>query len=258
MERRELLNYILTGISGFLTGVLTYDLYPTAVKIYNDRTTEEPEFRENKTAKDTIKPIEDNENDLSNQDDASNYGFLGYFSRDTIDKLQSGGYVLYVRHEETQSGLDQQKNVKNVSDPTKIPEWEFEECRLQRNLNIEGWRRAKKTSEAFSILGISFNNAFSSPWCRCRKHAELAVGDYEIVNGLDYTRDNNYDKIIELVNSTSNDSNTIVFAHGLESVGMKDFIEESSADKLGEGQALVIDPSEDSEGLEVIDGPGFN
>lgn len=242
MERREFVNYGVTFVGGSLLGILT--------SYYNDREEEEERMAERERMIDEVK--------LEDVDSPNEFGFLSFLSKDTINKLQSGGYVVYFRHEETQSGKDQQKDVMGVQRPKELSEWDFDDCRLQRNLTIEGWRRARETSKAIEMLDVSFERAYSSPWCRCRKHAELVVGDYQIIEDLDYSKPDNSENLKKLVRESSSDNNEAIFAHSLDSMEMSSLMEESDRDDLEEGEAIVIDQGESPEDIDVIDGPGFN
>lgn len=235
MERREFISYGATFSAGSFLGILS--------SWYNDR-------EQNKGTIDEIK--------LESVDSPHEFGFIGFLSKETVSKLQSGGYVVYFRHEETQSGEDQQKNVMGSQRPDELPEWDFDDCRLQRNLTIDGWRRAEETSKAIEMLDISFEQAYSSPWCRCRKHAQLVVGDYTVREGLDYSKPDNSANLKELVKQSSSDKNEAIFGHSLESLEMTSLMQGSDRDDLEEGEAIVMEQGESSEDINVIDGPGFN
>ena len=251
MNRRKFLGSVLGSAAiGSLGGVGVSE----AVRRYqsNQEIPSNPPNDSDETD-DEVPPIEEYENDLDTEADAASYGALGYFSRESINKIQSGGYVLYIRHEATQSGRDQHKAAgESVSD---VPEFSYEECSLQRNLSLEGWRRAADTNKAFDMLGIKFQNAFSSPWCRCHNHASLAVGSYNVVEGLSYIEDDNSEVVGEYVREPDS-GNIGIFAHSLGSMELSELMSASSDGSIQEGQALLLDPSKPL--MEsAIDGPGF-
>ncbi len=49
-------------------------------------------------------------------------------------------------------------------------------CETQRNLNDVGRADARRIGELFRKEGVTFENVFTSKWCRCRETAELIMG----------------------------------------------------------------------------------
>lgn len=253
MERRELLTGIGSSIFGATVGIGTYEWTRRNLKTDSKTKTDSTDKES-----DTLEKIEEKENNLEDKEDASSYGALGYFSEDTIDKLQSGGYILYYRHEETQGGTDPQKTSDlNVSKSKNIPEFSFKNCSLQRNLNLEGWRRASNTGKAFEMLNISFSQVLASPWCRCRNTAELMLGDYKTQEQLNYENDDNIKYIEKILKQHKEGQNIVMFAHSLGSMEADVLVENHKGWEFREGHALVLDPSNDLESS-VIDGPGID
>ena len=251
MERRDFMLNILSGLIGVAAGLGSGPAIEYAKDFNSKDENKNPEENE-----DSIESIEEKENNLSTKDDASSYGALGYFSEDTIEKLKEGGYVIYFRHEDTQSGKDQQKvSDSNETRPAELPEWDFNDCRLQRNLSLDGWRRARNTGKAFNMLNVELN-AFSSPWCRCRKHAELVIGDSQIVSELDYSKEDNSIKVRELFSQVDDNTNTAIFGHSFGSMELSHLMDDSTESELNEGQAILLDPKKEFE-ESVIDGPGI-
>jgi len=89
-------------------------------------------------------------------------------NRELIDKLQKGGYVIFMRHTRTKW---EQKDV--------VP-FEYYDCSKQRNLDDQGRSDAVKIGEAFRALDIPVGTVLSSPFCRTRDTAELTFGRYDI------------------------------------------------------------------------------
>jgi phosphohistidine phosphatase SixA len=155
-----------------------------------------------------------------------------------VDDLREGGYTLYFRHERTQDGSDQFKQVDES--PEAIAEFEYDDPTLQRNLSLAGWRRAESVGEALDTLGIPVGTVLSSPFCRCRKSAELTVGATETTHGLNYTRTDVGESVTELMTrAPDRGTNTALFAHTLSSMGVSELL---GGESLSEGMALVLDP----------------
>ena len=83
------------------------------------------------------------------------------------EKLQSGGYVVLLRHGLTEPG---------VGDP---PGFKLGDCKTERALNADGRAESKRLGEAFRRRKIPVAQVLSSEWCRCKDTAELAFGRYE-------------------------------------------------------------------------------
>ena len=88
-------------------------------------------------------------------------------------RLRSGGWVLMMRHAQTEPG---------IGDP---PGFRLDRCETQRNLSEAGRRQARAAGEALRAAGIVPAMVRSSAWCRCRETAELAFGQYEPWAALD-------------------------------------------------------------------------
>lgn len=88
---------------------------------------------------------------------------LGASAADAVwEQLRAGGYVLLMRHAQTEAG---------VGDP---PGFTLGDCRTQRNLSAEGRAQARRTGEAFRARGIVLSEVRTSAWCRCVDTATLA------------------------------------------------------------------------------------
>ena len=77
--------------------------------------------------------------------------------------LRQPGHVAFMRHSEA----------PGYADP---PGYNLEDCSTQRNLVDSGRAHARRTGEAFRRNGIVFQRVLTSPWCRCKETALLAMG----------------------------------------------------------------------------------
>jgi phosphohistidine phosphatase SixA len=77
--------------------------------------------------------------------------------------LQQPGHVVFMRHSEA----------PGTADP---PGYNLEDCATQRNLVDSGRQHARRTGEAFRSNGVTFQRVLTSPWCRCKETALLAMG----------------------------------------------------------------------------------
>lgn len=84
---------------------------------------------------------------------------------DLVTALRQGGYVMYVRHANTERDqIDQ--------DPV-----DYHDRSTQRNLSEEGRMQAQTLGKALHQLGIPFApTPLTSPYCRCVETARLAFG----------------------------------------------------------------------------------
>jgi broad specificity phosphatase PhoE len=78
--------------------------------------------------------------------------------------LRMPGHVVFMRHSEAPGG---------AGDP---PGFRLDECATQRNLSEDGRAHARRTGEAFRKNGVALDRVLTSPWCRCRETALLAIG----------------------------------------------------------------------------------
>jgi broad specificity phosphatase PhoE len=80
--------------------------------------------------------------------------------------LKQPGHVAFMRHSDAPGH-------GGYGDP---PGFKLEDCATQRNLSDEGRAHARRTGEAFRKHGIVFDRVLTSPWCRCKETASLALG----------------------------------------------------------------------------------
>jgi broad specificity phosphatase PhoE len=80
--------------------------------------------------------------------------------------LRRQGHAVLMRHSEAPGS-------GGYGDP---PGYRLEDCASQRNLSDEGRAHARRAGEAFRKQGIAFDRMLTSPWCRCKETASLAMG----------------------------------------------------------------------------------
>ena len=80
-----------------------------------------------------------------------------------LAQIQQGGYVLYMRHGNTDNSR---------ADP--VGQIDFKDCSIQRVLNDEGRKVARDIGQAMRKAQIPVTEVFHSPMCRARETAELA------------------------------------------------------------------------------------
>lgn len=94
-----------------------------------------------------------------------------------IEQLRAGGYVLYLRHGNT-----------DTSRPDRVPSVDLNDCTTQRPLTEEGARIVTEVGKAIRKARIPVGDIFSSPLCRAKESAFAAFGaNFVIDNSLMYT-----------------------------------------------------------------------
>jgi len=96
---------------------------------------------------------------------------------ETLNQLQAGGFVLYMRHGPT-----------DTSRPDRVPRVDLNDCTTQRPLTEEGRAVAAQVGKAIRQAAISIGEIQTSPMCRTRQTAEAAFGRIPVTNvNLMYT-----------------------------------------------------------------------
>jgi broad specificity phosphatase PhoE len=80
--------------------------------------------------------------------------------------LKQPRHVVFMRHSDAPGS-------GGYGDP---PGYRLDDCATQRNLSDEGRAHARRTGEAFRKNGATFDRVLTSPWCRCKETAQLALG----------------------------------------------------------------------------------
>lgn len=82
-----------------------------------------------------------------------------------LHKLKKGGYVLYLRHGNTDN-----------SRSDRFPNVDLADCKTQRMLNDQGRAVMRDVGKALRKSGIPLGDILVSPMCRTRESAQLAIG----------------------------------------------------------------------------------
>lgn len=88
----------------------------------------------------------------------------------TLAAVRAGGFVLYLRHGETDN-----------SRPDRVPTVDLADCATQRPLNEEGRRTAAVVGAAMAAAGIPIAEIHASPMCRVRDTADAAFPGRTVV-----------------------------------------------------------------------------
>lgn len=91
-----------------------------------------------------------------------------------VDALRSGGYVIFIRHAQTE---------KDYADQIDAV---MGDCSTQRTLSEAGWQEARDIGAAFERLDIPIGEIISSEYCRAWQTAALAFGDYKKTSDLNF------------------------------------------------------------------------
>ena len=98
-------------------------------------------------------------------------------TRATLEQLRQGGFVLYMRHGNTDN-----------SRPDRAPAVDLKDCSTQRPLNDEGRRVVTEVGKAIRAARLPLGEILSSPLCRARESATLAFGPgIQVNDNLMYT-----------------------------------------------------------------------
>jgi broad specificity phosphatase PhoE len=100
-----------------------------------------------------------------------------------VERLTEGGYVLYIRHAQTESDYADQV----TADP--------ENCATQRVLSRTGWAQAQAIGAAIDAAGIPVAEVLSSQYCRAWQTADLAFGYHEETAALNFEPAEDYSDV---------------------------------------------------------------
>jgi broad specificity phosphatase PhoE len=165
-----------------------------------------------------------------------------------IQKLQAGGYVIYLRHTQTDSSTED-SDLSDMSD-----------CSKQRLLSEEGRENAKRIGEAFKSLKIPVASVTTSRFCRAKETAEL-MGFDEAVETGDIDNDSGEPKVSKeeserrsaalrklLAETAPAGQNILIVGHV---PNMRNAVALEYA-KMKEGELAVFAPAEGEPGYEPV------
>jgi phosphohistidine phosphatase SixA len=101
-----------------------------------------------------------------------------------LTALQSGGYVIFFRHAQTEKDYADQAD----------PKLDLNNCATQRALNDKGIEQAKGIGVAFKEANIPVGLVLASDYCRAWKTADLAFGHYKRTPALNFVKAEEYTK----------------------------------------------------------------
>lgn len=90
-----------------------------------------------------------------------------------LKKLQSGGYVLYLRHSST-----------DTSRPDRFPSVDLNDCNTQRPLSDDGRKIAVQVGTAIRKANIPLGEIRISPLCRAKETSELSFPGQRFIEDL--------------------------------------------------------------------------
>lgn len=93
-----------------------------------------------------------------------------------LNQLQQGGFVLYMRHGNTDN-----------SRPDRVPNVDLNDCNTQRVLNDIGQTVTKQVGDYLRQATIPVGEVFSSPMCRAKNSALNAFGHFTLEPAIMYT-----------------------------------------------------------------------
>ena len=126
----------------------------------------------------------------------------------TLDALQKGGNLIFIRHAYAPGGGD--PNNFNIND-----------CSTQRNLSELGREQSKKIGTFFVSNKIPIDLVISSEWCRCKETALIAFNEFKTKNFLNSFFSNKFAKnkakqiksLKTFVNNWNSDKNLVLVTH---------------------------------------------
>ena len=118
-------------------------------------------------------------------------------------ELKQGGYVVLMRHAQTEPG---------VGDPANL---RLSDCSTQRNLSVQGREHSRQLGEGLRRLGVQPSAVFSSAWCRC-----LDTGAEAFTEGLGSSSAKLKVEVLPIINSFFGDAE----AGRLQTVKLRDWV----------------------------------
>ncbi|WP_412479373.1 histidine phosphatase family protein [Azonexus sp. IMCC34839] len=112
---------------------------------------------------------------------------------DLLKQLRNGGYVLYLRHGQTDNAR-----------PDRFPSVDLNDCSTQRPLTEEGRKQMLRVGEAVRKAGIPLGEIRISPLCRVRESTAAAfpASQPSIDNDLMYTANLTSEQKVPILTNT--------------------------------------------------------
>jgi phosphohistidine phosphatase SixA len=169
-------------------------------------------------------------------------------AEDILGKLQKGGYVIYIRHTQTDSAT-KDGDLSNMSD-----------CSKQRILSKEGQDSAVKLGEAFKAVKIPLDAVVTSQFCRAKETAKL-MGFESASESADLNNDSGEPAVSKdeserrgaalrklLGTSPAAGKNTLIVGHvpNIRAAAGLDFA------NMKEGEFAVFEPKQSEPGFEAV------
>ena len=99
------------------------------------------------------------------------FNHKSYADENIVEILKKNDNIIFIRH----------SIAPGTGDPQNI---NLDDCKTQRNLNIEGIEQSKKIGNFFKDNNIKNVKVLSSEWCRCKDTAFYAFSNFEIFDAL--------------------------------------------------------------------------
>jgi len=147
-------------------------------------------------------------------------------SREQLQQLREGGYVIYLRH-----------GITDSTRPDRVPGVDLNDCATQRPLTEAGRQLMVEVGQSLREARIPLGDIFVSPLCRAKESAEAAFGKrYTVDPLLMYTANLTTEEKRPILENTRRLLSQPVLAHA-----------PNLADLMGyfvkpEGTAVIIQP----------------
>ena len=136
------------------------------------------------------------------------FNHKSYADENIVEIFKKNNNIIFIRH----------SIAPGTGDPQNI---NLDDCKTQRNLNVEGIEQSKKIGNFFKQNNIKNVKVFSSEWCRCKDTAFHAFSNFEIFDALNsfYSEKFNKNKkkqikrLKEFIRNWDNKSNLVLVTH---------------------------------------------
>jgi phosphohistidine phosphatase SixA len=155
-----------------------------------------------------------------------------------LKRLQTGGYVIYIRHGNTDNAR-----------ADRVPSVDLEDCATQRVLNKEGLQLMKRVGQNIRSAHIPVGETLTSPLCRTKDSAQaLFNASYTVDHLLMYTANMTTEEKMPVIENTrrlvsspvSDGKNRVLVAHGPNLMDMMGYFPK-------EGTLVIFKPLGDNQ-----------